>query len=439
MLSPSSIKNQLLDIISYTNENKHLFVNNPQTDMSRQRKCPFESLVGWTLNLSSHCMNKEILEFWPLDPAKLPTKSAVVQQRNKINDALFPFIFESFNEAFPFKAKWKGYHILACDGSDINLPTNRKDMENYMPYASGNGGYYQIHLNALYDIMEKRYTDIVVQTRPQMDERKALCTMIQRNQTGHRTIYICDRGYPSMNLMAHIIKNDQYFLFRCKPPQSHDSMFRHFQLPEDQEFCVSKTIYVTRSHKRNFRTKSDIYKCISSKYKFDFIDVNDKESLYELSFKIVCVRLDTGNYEYLITNLPTPSLTLKDFKELYSLRWSEETSFRRLKYALGLVYFHSYKRNFVLQELYARLIMHNFTALMAACAEKKLKCSADNKWEYRISFENAVHVSKEYLKNKMINRDVINLLQRCLSIVRPDRQAPRKVKSQHALSLNNRS
>ena len=316
MLSPSSIKNQLLDIISYTNENKHLFVNNPQTDMSRQRKCPFESLVGWTLNLSSHCMNKEILEFWPLDPAKLPTKPAVVQQRNKINDALFPFIFESFNEAFPFKAKWKGYHILACDGSDI---------------------------------------------------------------------------------------------------------------------------YVTRSHKRNFRTKSDIYKCISSKYKFDFIDVNDKESLYELSFKIVCVRLDTGNYEYLITNLPTPSLTLKDFKELYSLRWAEETSFRRLKYALGLVYFHSYKRNFVLQELYARLIMHNFTALMAACAEKKLKCSPDNKWEYRISFENAVHVSKEYLKNKMINRDVINLLQRCLSIVRPDRQAPRKVKSQHALSLNNRS
>ena len=263
--------------------------------------------------------------------------------------------------------------------------------------------------------------------------------MIQRNQTGHRTIYICDRGYPSMNLKAHIMKNDQYFLFRCKPPQSHDSMFKRFQLPEDQEFCVSKTIYVTRSHKKKYRNKPDIYKCISSKYKFDFIDINDKESLYELSFKIICIRLDTGNYEYLITNLPTVSLTLTDFKELYSLRWSEETSFRRLKYALGLVYFHSNKRNFILQELYARLIMHNFTALMVACAEKKLKCSSDNKWEYRISFENAVHVSKEYLKYKMINRDVINLLQRCLSIVRPDRQAPRKVKSQHALSLNNRS
>ena len=48
-------------------------------------------------------------------------------------------------------------------------------------------------------------------------------------------------------------------------------------------------------------------------------------------------------------------------------------------------------------------------------------------------------LAKEYLRNKMINRDVVNLLQRCLSIVRPDRQAPRKVKSQHALSLNNRS
>ena len=53
------------------------------------------------MNLSSHCMNKEILEFWSFDPKKLPSKSAVVQQRNKINDDLFPFIFETFNKAFP--------------------------------------------------------------------------------------------------------------------------------------------------------------------------------------------------------------------------------------------------------------------------------------------------------------------------------------------------
>lgn len=268
MISPSVIKNQLLHIISCANKNRNLFVNNPERDMSRQRKCSFETLIGLILNFSSHCLNKEILEFWPKDPEKLPTKSAIVQQRNKINNDLFPFIFESFNKAFPFKAKWKGYHILACDGSDINLPINKTDTENYMTYASGKGGYYQMHLNALYDIMEKRYTDIVVQPRPQMDEREALRTMIQRNQTGHRTIYICDRGYPSMNLMAHIMKNDQYFLFRCKSLQSHDSMFKHFQFPENQEFCISKTVYVTRSRKKKYRNKPDIYKCISSKYKF---------------------------------------------------------------------------------------------------------------------------------------------------------------------------
>lgn len=439
MLSPSIIKNQLFNTISCANENKHLFVNNPETDLSRHRKCSFETLIGLILNFSSHCINKEILEFWPTDPKKIPTKSAIVQQRNKINDKLFPFIFETFNNAFPFKAKWKGYHILACDGSDINLPRNKKDTENYMAYASGNGGYYQIHLNALYDIMENRFTDILVQPRPQIDERAALCTMVQRNKTGHKTIYICDRGYPSMNLMAHIIQNNQYFLFRCKSPHSHDSMFKSFHLPENEEFCVSKTIYVTRGQKKEYKEKPDIYKCISTKYKFDFIDVSDRKSLHKLSFRIVCVKLDTGNYEYLITNLPTGSLAPQDLKELYKLRWSEETSFRRLKYALGLVFFHSYKRNFIIQELYARLIMFNFTALMVACAEKDLKNSSTNIWEYRISFENAVHLSKVYLRKKMIDQDVINLLARCLSIVRPDRQAPRNAKSKYALPLTNRS
>lgn len=167
--------------------------------------------------------------------------------------------------------------------------------------------------------------------------------------------------------------------------------------------------------------------------------MSDRKSLHKLSFRIVCVKLDTGNYEYLITNLPTGSLAPQDLKELYKLRWSEETSFRRLKYALGLVFFHSYKRNFIIQELYARLIMFNFTALMVACAEKDLKNSSTNIWEYRISFENAVHLSKVYLRKKMIDQDVINLLARCLSIVRPDRQAPRNAKSKYALPLTNRS
>ena len=42
------------------------------------------------------------------------------------------------------------------------------------------------------------------------------------------------------------------------------------------------------------------------------------------------------------------------------LRWGIKTSFRDLKYAIGLVYFHAKKLNSVLQEVHAALLVLNF-------------------------------------------------------------------------------
>ncbi|WP_423838512.1 transposase [Thomasclavelia cocleata] len=45
---------------------------------------------------------------------------------------------------------------------------------------------------------------------------------------------------------------------------------------------------------------------------------------------------------------------------LYNKRWGIETSFREVKYALGLNALHSKKRKLIQQEIYARLILYNF-------------------------------------------------------------------------------
>ena len=50
----------------------------------------------------------------------------------------------------------------------------------------------------------------------------------------------------------------------------------------------------------------------------------------------------------------SPFGSFDSMKELYHLRWNEETSFRALKY-------HSKKRTYIQQEIYARLIMFHLS------------------------------------------------------------------------------
>ena len=71
----------------------------------------------------------------------------------------------------------------------------------------------------------------------------------------------------------------------------------------------------------------------------------------------------------LLTNLPSDKFPPHKLKEIYSMRWGIETSFRDLKYIVGMLKFHSKKSCFVTQEIYAALIMHNMTVVVSQCVE----------------------------------------------------------------------
>jgi hypothetical protein len=48
------------------------------------------------------------------------------------------------------------------------------------------------------------------------------------------------------------------------------------------------------------------------------------------------------------------------------MRWGIETSFRALKYAIGMVHFHVRKDNSLLQEIYASLVVYSFSERVIA-------------------------------------------------------------------------
>ena len=58
-----------------------------------------------------------------------PTVSAFLQQRDKVNFQAFEDLFHSFVQEIDEKNLFKGYRLLAADGTDLHTPTNREEKE----------------------------------------------------------------------------------------------------------------------------------------------------------------------------------------------------------------------------------------------------------------------------------------------------------------------
>lgn len=63
--------------------------------------------------------------------------------------------------------------------------------------------------------------------------------------------------------------------------------------------------------------------------------------IYELPIRIGRFKISDDSYEVIATNLSEDLFSSDDLKMLYSMRWGIETSFRDLKYTVGLRYFHA--------------------------------------------------------------------------------------------------
>ena len=203
--SPKTIKRTLKKCIKEISMHPELYCKNPEKDFTRKRKLPLEQVVKSVLSMTGKSLRSELMEYFNLNTS-MPTVSAFVQQRNKVNPYAFEILFHTFTNAIDEQTLFKGYRLLAVDGSDLHTPTNKDEKDSFYEGASGQKPYNLFHLNALYDLQRRIYTDAIVQGRKCENEHKAFVTMVDRNTVSIPTIYIADRGYESYNNMAHVIE-----------------------------------------------------------------------------------------------------------------------------------------------------------------------------------------------------------------------------------------
>ena len=188
--------------------------------------------------------------------------------------------------------------------------------------------------------------------------------MIDRCSDPVRTILMADRAYESFNTFAHLIRKGMYFVIRMKDINSN-GILSAYDLP-DSEFDTHIRTTLTRRHTKETLGNPNTYTILQPSTDFDFLDENCM--YYDIEFRIVRVRLDNGTYICIATNLSEEKFPLEEINKLYRMRWSEETSFRELKYTIGLINWHSSKYDGILQESNARMILYNFCELVTSHA-----------------------------------------------------------------------
>lgn len=376
-MKPIYIKKLLISEINKVASEPHNYCTNPDTDFTRNRKLSMEKMLQGIIGMESKSLTNELLDLFDAS-AETPSASAFIQQRDKIRPIAFESIFKNFSKKL-MNSFDNDIPVFAIDGSDIQIPTNPTDTESYIAGTNGHKGYNLLHINALYDLNKHIYSDVIIQKARERNEHKAFQELVDCSEIT-KALIIADRGYESFNSMAHIQEKGWFFLIRVR--DGNNGIKQGLDLPESDCFDVNISLKLTRKKtnavKELLKDKNH-YRMVSSTQPFDFLPLKNKKAeptrFYELNFRIVRFPISEDIYETVVTNLDEDRYPAIEIKKLYASRWGIETSFRDLKYTVGLLNFHSKKVMCILQEIYAHMIMYNFAEMITShvAIEKKAK------------------------------------------------------------------
>ena len=306
------------------------------------------------------------------------TSSAYVQSRNKIKAEVFielsTLLVNEFYTDNDLGVKlWKGFRLLAVDGSTVNLPTSKK-LQDIYGYARNQTGdtTVQGRVSVLYDVLNQFALDSNLAPRSSSERGLAL-EHLKKTRKGDLIIY--DRGYYSYDFIKAHTRLNLDFLFRAKA-----------DLKVVKSFIASKknTQTVEISLGRTLLKKERETKDISP-----------------IRIRLVRVELPGGEIEVLATSLlDVKKYPSKSFKELYFKRWKIETYYDELKNKLKVEHFTGYSDRAIRQDFYTAILISNIQSLIVNDLKEEIKMETKNrKWEYKVN----TNLSYGFLKNRIVS------------------------------------
>lgn len=174
------LRKKLLSLVKKLEKTPEAYASRPGKDFIRRRALSFENIILLLLTMGSESVGKNIMEVFHFQETA-PSAPAFVQQRKKLLPEALEALFHGFTNQLHPKKKYRRYRLFAVDGSSLKSAAYPQDPLSYLPGTDRQHGWNKHHINALFDLENSIYTDIIVQKEHEKNENKALCEMVDRS------------------------------------------------------------------------------------------------------------------------------------------------------------------------------------------------------------------------------------------------------------------
>lgn len=172
------VKAMLLASIHELAADPDKYAVNPARDFSRNRKIPLKDLLLMLLTMEAECIKEELYHYFGRS-TDAPSKAAFYKQRKKLRPDALRFLLLSFNQKCRKHLFKNKYSLIACDGSAVDIFRNPNDPDTFFePNGKSTKGFNQIHINALYSVLDKKFIDLLVQPSRKRNEYSAFCQLV---------------------------------------------------------------------------------------------------------------------------------------------------------------------------------------------------------------------------------------------------------------------
>lgn len=262
-----------------------------------------------------------------------PDKAAFLRARKKVPFDVFSGLFKKAVEKATSLAssyagaKWKGFRLVAIDGTKKNLPQSKELAQEFgVPHGAH---YPQLLSCALFDVLLKIPLNLMWGAHD-VSERTIALELIK--DLGPGDLLLLDRGYPGFELFEKLLSQGADFLVR---------------LPDNGLFKPVAE-FLAQGHRDGKVTLHPPQELVRQRLK------NGEPAPVPIQLRVVNMRTKGSKTALFITTLTDKTAyPVGTLRELYHLRWEEEEFYKLIKELLEAENFRGKSRQLIDQEVMA--------------------------------------------------------------------------------------
>lgn len=329
------------------------------TLFSRNRIWSLLNIVNAIMMCFKQSLSTEIAEFFLGRNMQPSTPEAYIKRRAYVSSTLFKdlnqFLIKTSREVEILKTWRRGKYLCGIDGSRLSLPYTPDLYKKYR--GREDKGHNLARASFITDLVNRLIVGAGIFPN-KTEERKAAISLLDDPNFPYPlqlTVFVLDRGYPSLYLMNLLHERTGGFIVRAKRDTN----------PEIAKFMdsdkTSDTVELKLSKKRR-----DIDYEMPKPLKVRLIK---RPPLPE--------EIDSDNTQsepvVYITDLDKSAFPDDVIVEAYKMRWHSETEIGIAKNELQIEIFSGVREICIMQDFYSAIILYNLESLIRIPCNKKLK------------------------------------------------------------------